>query len=107
EFMSFRVLRENGLPRTFVAVLGFGTLLELFCFVGNSLLVQALFACILLLIFAIGAWGLLLDREERSLLLFAVGRLRAAFGRATRRLGPRVFQRVLFAGRRGYRSTAT
>jgi O-antigen/teichoic acid export membrane protein len=82
EFMSFRILRESGLPKTLVAVLGFGTLLALFCFVGSSLLVQALFASILLLIFAIGAWVLLLDREERSLLLFAVGRLRAAFGRA-------------------------
>jgi O-antigen/teichoic acid export membrane protein len=82
EFMSFRVLRESGFPRTLVAVLGFGTLLALFCFVGSSLLVQGLFASILLFIFAIGAWVLLLDREERSLLLFAVGRLRAAFGRA-------------------------
>ncbi|MBI4165293.1 MAG: flippase [Acidobacteria bacterium] len=77
-FASVRTLAENGLLKSFLAVLMFALALALAVQYGSVLLTQIALSALLLGLFTIGAWRFVLDNGDRTFLAGATGQVLAS-----------------------------
>jgi O-antigen/teichoic acid export membrane protein len=78
-FASLISLAENGLLKSFIAVLIFAFSLALAVPAGSVLLVQIALSALLLGLFTIATWRFVLDKGDRSFLAGATGQVFASF----------------------------
>jgi O-antigen/teichoic acid export membrane protein len=76
---SLRVLAENGLVKSLLAVLGFGAVLPLTLWATPALVTQVALTALWLSLFAVGIWKFVLDAGEKGILTSAIGRVSAPF----------------------------
>jgi len=76
---SLRVLAENGLVKSLLAVLGFGGVLPLTLWATPALLTKVVLTALWLSLFAIATWSFVLDRRDRTFLTGAAAQVFGTF----------------------------
>jgi len=76
---SLRVLAENGLVKSLLAVLGFGGVLPLTLWTAPALLTQVALTALWLSLFAVATWSFVLDSRDRTFIAGAAGQVFGTF----------------------------
>ncbi len=81
KFIPSRSLKEYGLPRSLAGVLLFTSAVTLACLAERNPVIQSVVVGLLVVIFAVVAWGLVLDSADRRFLTAAAAEVFASFRR--------------------------